>query len=496
MKICFITSLYSDNSNNLEKPGKFTKDNRYDYYLFTNISRKKFNTSWIVINYLIPEVDNYVRKSRYVKFMIWKYFQQLDINYDIIFYCDAFLRPNLDECTKYFNKINLYNFGIYQIYHHINGGKGGIIQECNRIIVTGKVSKDEVKKGIENLKKIDSNVNLESNYLFENTFFGYNPKNFITTSFFEQFWNYYVTNKYTIRDQPLYNFLLIKNNIIPGLLNRNTFKVSTKIIGHNSKNYKKKMIKKITLCLSYYNQSKDVLKKHLNYFNLFDDFVKDQFYISIIDDCSKIPIDDLIKNDEELNNLYLKNKSQIKLYRIEKDLYCNIAGVRNLAFNQCITKWAVILDMDTLVNPILAEQMLQIINQVEFNKNEHRTIYKFNRKVINDEKHKKHNSPHPAVCLIQKKHYDEVGGCEEDLVGNYGYTDPGFWHRVLSCKNQLKIKTHHDKYVEYIPEGEADIVRNTTHNSKIYLDRINNNNWSKNKLRFDWHIIESITKIS
>ena len=41
-----------------------------------------------------------------------------------------------------------------------------------------------------------------------------------------------------------------------------------------------------------------------------------------------------------------------------------------------------------------------------------------------------------GMSLLRKKDYWNVGGCEEDLVGNYGQTDPIFWYRA---KGKLKI---------------------------------------------------------
>ena len=35
---------------------------------------------------------------------------------------------------------------------------------------------------------------------------------------------------------------------------------------------------------------------------------------------------------------------------MKEDLFCNIAGVRNLGFNEMQTEWGLLLDMDTLVD--------------------------------------------------------------------------------------------------------------------------------------------------
>ena len=83
------------------------------------------------------------------------------------------------------------------------------------------------------------------------------------------------------------------------------------------------MNKLITVNLSYYNQPKDVLMQHINNWKKFPEHIKKQFTFFIIDDCSKKPVIDLLKN-EDLKDL------DLHIYRVKKDLYCNIAGVRNL----------------------------------------------------------------------------------------------------------------------------------------------------------------------
>lgn len=226
-------------------------------------------------------------------------------------------------------------------------------------------------------------------------------------------------------------------------------------------------MKKITICLSYYNQSKETLIRHLNYWNNFDNNIKQYYTFQIIDDCSKIPINNLLSKD-------LFNDLDIKLYRVLEDKFCNISGVRNLAAQECKTEWMLILDMDTYINNYMANQLLTLLDTD--------MAYKFNRKTTNLN-HPKNNKPHPAVCLIKKQKFWEIGGCEEDLVGNYGYTDPCFWFRA---KNIIKSETKKDIYLEYFDDAEADIVRDTSNNYQIYLDKTKNNNWSNNYIRFSW----------
>ena len=126
------------------------------------------------------------------------------------------------------------------------------------------------------------------------------------------------------------------------------------------------------------------------------------------------------------------SKIELSIYRVKKDLFCNIAGVRNLSAKICKTDWILILDMDTIISSKFASEILPLTNSPKGN------CYKFNRKVNNNPFHKKNRTIHPAVCLIRVKDYWDVGGCEEDLVGHYGQTDPIFWYRA---QGKLKIQT-------------------------------------------------------
>ena len=80
----------------------------------------------------------------------------------------------------------------------------------------------------------------------------------------------------------------------------------------------------------------------------------------------------------------------------------------------------VILDMDCFVPEETAIGMLVLSEKGGNN------AYKFTRRVVENTSHPKHGDPHPAICLIRKEDYWNVGGCEEDLVGRHGFTDPSF----------------------------------------------------------------------
>ena len=79
--------------------------------------------------------------------------------------------------------------------------------------------------------------------------------------------------------------------------------------------------------------------------------------------------------------------------------------------------------------------------------------------------------------------YWKVGGCEEDLVGHYGWTDPSFWHRSIG---KLDVLLCSDLFLDYIPEGEADINRDNSHNQRLFEEKKRTGDWSTDFVRFEW----------
>ena len=280
---------------------------------------------------------------------------------------------------------------------------------------------------------------------------------------------YYIQNE----DQRL----KIVNNAYDNFIKRHTWnKHVEKLLKYIDNPNNIHNIKMITICLSYYNQSLNILLKHIENWKSFPNNILDQFKFCIVDDCSKIPIDQMLK-DVDLSNL------SIKLYRVKQDLNCNIGGVRNLAATQCSTPWMVILDMDTVIDRKVATSL------VEFSRNNmnNNIAFKFNRIVPENKNHIKNNKPHPAVCLIRKEDYWNIGGCDEDFVGNYGQTDPHFWYRA---KGIISVKEKNSVYLLYYPEGESNIDRNRKPNQILFdQKKKKQKEWSTDYLRFDWELI-------
>lgn len=231
----------------------------------------------------------------------------------------------------------------------------------------------------------------------------------------------------------------------------------------------------LTISLSYYNQGKDAFIKHLELWKTYSAEVKNNFKFLIVDDGSKIHFEEFLK-DLNLENL------NISLYRIEEDLYCNIPGAMNLSAKECDSEWILFLDMDTLISKKMSEQLLKLVKIKQKNH-----IYKFNR-IVENKNDKRHHKIHPKVCLIKVKDFWDIGGYDEDLVGHYGMTDPVFFYRA----NEKKFTTVfcNDIFLIHYDKGESNIVRDVSHNSKLFEEKKKNNNWCTDYIRFKWHKVE------
>ena len=234
-------------------------------------------------------------------------------------------------------------------------------------------------------------------------------------------------------------------------------------------------MKELTFVLSFYNQQ-NVLKKHIALWKTYHPDLKDKITFLIVDDCSKKSASDVLKNEQSIDDL------DIHLYRVKEDLFCNIAGVRNLGFQEMETEWGLMLDMDTLVDNEMASKLLFLTKTNQTN-----IAYKFNRKVPNNPRHVKNEQFHPAVTLIKRADYWSIGGCEEDLVGHYGQTDPSFWYRA---RGKVKVIQCRGIYLIYEPEGECVMNRDLRHNSRLFVQKKRDNSWSTNYIRFHWEKVQ------
>lgn len=208
-KVCFVSSLFvGDKMSKPDTPGKFDKIKDCDYFLFTNIEKHKLNTSWDIINTNFL-YSNSIIKSRVVKFQPWQV-KELR-GYDIIIYCDAYFHPVNDskKWSSIIKQINNSNSGIVQSK---NPYRNCPYQECDELIRLKKESPErmELTKKLLEVNGVEKNSGL-----WRNTFLCYNKNNDNVKKLFDKLWEYYSSNTYTYRDQPLYSLSVKITNIIP-----------------------------------------------------------------------------------------------------------------------------------------------------------------------------------------------------------------------------------------------------------------------------------------
>ena len=143
--------------------------------------------------------------------MGWEYLKDvMKKEYDIIFYCDALYSPNKKiNWEFYFQKIK--ENGLIQRLHPV---KPNIYKECSNCHRAKKDTRNNMKLMANFLKE----KNVPENVIIkENTSFGYDPNNKKITSSYKEFWDLYINLQITYRDQPLWNYILWKNNLNPYL---------------------------------------------------------------------------------------------------------------------------------------------------------------------------------------------------------------------------------------------------------------------------------------
>ncbi len=222
----------------------------------------------------------------------------------------------------------------------------------------------------------------------------------------------------------------------------------------------------LTLILTYYNQG-EMLKRQLKVWEGYPAELRREMQFLIVDDCSKVPARDVIGPAPKGLNL--------AIYRILEDKYCNIGGARNLGTQVAESEWMVHTDVDIIIPAGAAREMLSLARKNE------RKIYKFNRRFTDTGVMK----IHPGTMLLTRTLYWEIGGCDEDFVGNYGQTDIHFFHRA---KDVAETEVCQDIMMEHYGAGETEGIDRSKlePNRLLFEEKKKTGAWSKDFLRFTW----------
>ncbi|KAH8099190.1 hypothetical protein JL720_2174 [Aureococcus anophagefferens] len=106
---------------------------------------------------------------------------------------------------------------------------------------------------------------------------------------------------------------------------------------------------------------------------------------------------------------------------------------------------------------------------------------------------RKHRRVHPGVVLESRRTYWTAGGCDEDLVGHYGFTDLAHYGRVekaAGCALEAAASAPPLVYMDEPREKAAFFSRSTRRNRGV-LDAMlaGDAAWSADYLRFSWDFV-------
>ena len=197
----------------------------------------------------------------------------------------------------------------------------------------------------------------------------------------------------------------------------------------------------VTLALIYY-ASPALLLRHLAVVGSYAPNVRSRLHLLIIDDGSPAHLDAASYISARVRR-ELSGAHSLTIARIEQDLTWNIGGARNLAFHLAPTPRVLLLDLDTPAPPAMIAAVLGLSPRVAVNSPAGANAgvpiaHRFNRLRPTGE-----HKLSPAAVLMSPASYWAAGGCDEDFVGNYGWTDVHFWHRAAALpSSELAVQRH------------------------------------------------------
>lgn len=188
---------------------------------------------------------------------------------------------------------------------------------------------------------------------------------------------------------------------------------------------------------------------------------------------------------DELAAMPEPQRPDVRLVALREHLDWNIGGKRNLLMKVASdwkpAGWVLLMDIDILISEKVMGQCFRIIGD-EQNRGK---IHKFNRVYEN---RPAKSSFHPGTWLLPSTLYWKAGACDEDFVGNYGWTDPHFDERAKRVG--INVHWHPDMVLVNLEHTKEKRVRDARHNAKLLLKKKQGAvEWSNRYLRFGWGLV-------
>mmetsp|Transcript_18573 Transcript_18573/g.54378 ORF Transcript_18573/g.54378 Transcript_18573/m.54378 type:complete len:370 (+) Transcript_18573:1292-2401(+) len=256
----------------------------------------------------------------------------------------------------------------------------------------------------------------------------------------------------------------------------------------------------LTIGYLYYRSPAD-LGIHIAHWISMPSHTLDLVEFSLIDDGSPVGerASDVILNRTRgtVSSMYLI------VWHITQDIKWNIGGARNLLVATARTPYVYICDMDVMVTPAfihaivthaVAESAARMNDQRRGKQHTEKVYMLFSRQGP----YLPSRSVHPALMMISTKAYWRSGGCDEQFVGHYGFTDPHVKYRIAHTPFIRSIRAdniHAIPPVIYLSKDldprYAEVARAGKSSSRNFalfdaLKRGRRKQWAQEYLHFDW----------
>ncbi len=222
----------------------------------------------------------------------------------------------------------------------------------------------------------------------------------------------------------------------------------------------------ISLIYTYYNQPK-MLQKQVENWKTWTN-VGNLIELILVDDCSEVPM--------EIPELPFP----VQAFRVLQDLFFNNPGAKNLGVERAKHSWVLITDMDYTFSERNILDLCSMSKEPE-------TFYYF--RAVSYRPHKKVRHP-KSTMLMERRTFKNVGGFDEDFVGNYGKDTQQLYYCLRyhdykeQCLPNIEIK-------QWMPTDISDsqvlVEKDNSVNTKLLNQKIAGEiPWIKDTIRFPW----------
>ena len=227
--LCFVTAEFSERSDDMDQLPTLEEDMITDpprHYAFTNQATYRVPEGWtkIVLDESISQqYTRQITKSRWPKFMGW---QHPTLRHcQVIFYGDAYLLNPINETNwmEMAKEIKQNPVGLMQDKQEGLRGDNRPIQELVKVAKEGKLSYELANKTIQWLEN-QSDYRSDAS-VYKNAIFGYDPSNSKVRKLMTDFWEIYAGEELSWRDQPIWAYLLAREEMRPLELHRKNGKL-------------------------------------------------------------------------------------------------------------------------------------------------------------------------------------------------------------------------------------------------------------------------------